>query len=136
MPTAWEPTIWRNQFWISQRTHCSVAYSLKADNLEAYSLAQPISDFATHSLHWSLQSGGLQSEGIESHATDSKPRNVLIARGLESGWLQSEGLQSRATDFGFLNVGSVLATYSLGAYNLRAYNLAQPMLDLATSSLH
>ena len=68
-----------NRFCISQRAQCTGAYSVRAYSLRTHTLAQPILNLATYSLHWDMQSGGTQYRSLHTRATDFAFRNVLIA---------------------------------------------------------
>ena len=61
--TLWEFTISGHRFWIWKRAYLGVC------TLEVYNLGPPILDLET-SLLRNLHSGGLQTGGLESRATD------------------------------------------------------------------
>ena len=64
---------------------------------------------------WGLQSWSLQSGSLQSGATDFGTGDALI--GLTGG-LQSRGLQPHATNFEAVDVLTALGAFTLGAYSL------------------
>ena len=116
--------------------YCTRAYTLGTYSLGTYILGQPILDLATHSLHWGLQSGDLQSGNLYSRATDFGSRNTLIALGPTVWGPTVWEPTSSGNRFWISQPTHCTGAYSLGTYSLGAYSLAQPILDLATHSLH
>ena len=97
-------------------------------NLGSYNLGRRISDLATRPLVWRLQSGGPQSRGLQSRATDFGSCDTFIS-------LTAPVCGTTVCAITGYGIRILLAVHLSGGYNQRGYSPRRYNLGLRISNL-